>query len=671
MDNLRTTTEQLVSADEEVRRKALSCLSTVPFPEAKEHLFRAMGDESWRVRKEAVDVFLSFSGAAAAADGLVGLLRSHDNAGLRNSAVEALTKLGAASVSVLHKYAGDPDHDVRKFVIDIIGSIGHVSSVPILLQSLEDPDANVCAAAAENLGKLRDKRAVPCLVQALSKQDVWLRYTILEALASIGEPVSMAVMEQLARENLLKKAVFDCLGSIGGMEAASLLVEGLKEKLKNAREAAVASLMKIRDKVGSSVAEKEIDPKLKGLKGSPYVEGIVALLQTSDMAFREAVVRILAIIGDERTSGELLKGCRDENLSRLCVQAFKNMGNPGLSSLMDAYPAAAQEDKCFIVYLCGEIGFSGSASVLKEGMRSGYPLLKRASAVAAGKIGLTEAIGDIALLLDDRDPEVQEGAIESLARLGQKDPDAVLKIARRLVVSEDAGHRKNAAILFSAIRDGEKLSQLLKDEHADVRKSAVDGLAHLKDHATLGHLVYSLTDEDPDVRVAVASALGEIGGEPVLGPLILALRDEDPWVVCSAVKSLGKIGGEKALSAVLSMAASAEGMIMIAVLEALDKIGGAKAADVVTKALSNPDEEVVKAAMDILSRQRGDDWIELNKEMLLNHPHWDVRISFVRILAGRLGKRAIPYLNGALDRENDEMVKAQINEQIGRLNNAF
>src|ERR1039457_3047040 len=162
---------KLRSPDEETRRTAVGELGAFPLEEVKEYLAHAMGDSSWRVRKEAVDILLKSSVDEDFLETLVGLLSSGENAGLRNSAVEALERLGEASVPILSRHISDPDPEVRKFVIDILGTIGDVVVVPLLVNALEDPDHNVCAAAAETLGKIADPRGVAPLVEVLKRND--------------------------------------------------------------------------------------------------------------------------------------------------------------------------------------------------------------------------------------------------------------------------------------------------------------------------------------------------------------------------------------------------------------------------------------------------------------------------------------------------------------------
>jgi hypothetical protein len=50
----------------------------------------------------------------------------------------------------------------------------------------------------------------------------------------------------------------------------------------------------------------------------------------------------------------------------------------------------------------------------------------------------------------------------------------------------------------------------------------------------------------------------------------------------------------------------------------------------------------------------------------MNHPDWDVRCGFVRVLFEKRGSEAVPQLRAMLDVEPDDMVRNQICELLGR-----
>ncbi len=660
--------EQILSANEEVRRQAVLNLANYPLGVVREYLFDALGDESWRVRKEAVDVLVNSSGVdGSIIDRLIELLHSHDNAGLRNSAVESLEKLGPRSVVALSNHVADADHDVRKFVIDILGSIGDPVSAPLMIKALDDPDPNVRAAAAENLGKIAADGALPHLLRALTINDVMLQFTILGAVARIGKPVPIELLSPFLMNRLLKKPIYECLGDIGGIEAIPLLLDGLNETMKTAREAVVVAISKVYDRLSAGTASQEAEQRLSLLNGSSVVEKLLALGETTDRALLEALVKVLGLIGDTRAADFILRVCFKERFPAICIKAFRGMGEAGEAFLRGAFPTADDDDdRCFIAGLLGELNCSRCSDLLRTGMKSANPLLRLAATKSAGKIGLSALIGETVALLDDVMPEVRTAALSALCKFAETDQQAITKICNILAISESPAQRLNAAILLASLADGEKLSLLVKDENSMVRKAAVSSLARLNASANSGHLFMALMDEDPDVRIAAASALGEAGRNDVLEPLLLALRDDDPWVQCAVLKSLANLGNEEALPAINELLISAEGPVLISALGAIAKIDGNRGGGAVRKALESCDEEVVKAAMGILS-QGDNEWIAEYRDKLLCHSHWDVRNSFVKIVATKLADKALPILRYALENESDSFVKGQITELMNRL----
>ena len=130
-----------------------------------------MGDGSWRVRKEAVDAFLAGSSTRRASDRSSGCLRRRKTPVCAILLSRRLSGWESA-VPVLSLHMEDEDHDVRKFVVDILGNMGDVAAVPLLIKALDDRDPNVSAAAAENLGKIGDARAIPNLVRGTGKRTI-------------------------------------------------------------------------------------------------------------------------------------------------------------------------------------------------------------------------------------------------------------------------------------------------------------------------------------------------------------------------------------------------------------------------------------------------------------------------------------------------------------------
>lgn len=664
-NDLRGIEERLSSSEEETRRLAVLALSRFPLQAGREYLFTAMGDSSWRVRKEAVEVVLSSPSVLEYAEEIFSLLRSHENAGLRNSASEALVRMGKAVLPILENHGDDADNDVRKFVVDIMGAIGDASSFPRLIRALQDNDPNVRTSAVESLGRMKDSRAVQPLLDALSRSDVSLRYTILDALAAIGAPFPLETITPFLADVLLRKAVYECLGSVAGIEAVPLLMEGLADGGKSVREASAKALASLRARISGAPSVGEWDSLVREGARPRVVDTLLSLVEGSDSELQRAAVTLLGSIGDGSAAPAILRACRNERLFPECLLALRAIGSVTVSLLEREFSNGDEETKRSVLRICGEMMFRDSLELARKGMRDPSPMVREAAAATVGKIGLSELVPDVSALLNDLDPDVRDTALTTLALLSGTDTEAVTGVAGALAISDDPEKRRYAAFLCGVLHDEARLALLLKDEDARVRKGAVQGLSQLAGGDAVHYLILALTDEDPDVRSAAATTLGESHRKEAVDALALAARDTDPWVRCAALRSLGRVGGSRALPEIEAALDSSDGLLSLAALEALAGIEGETSLNLIRRATEGEDGNVVKFAMEILE-QRRDLWIVEQGEALLRHPHWDVRNTAVRILAERRGSTVVPLLERTLETENDELVRNRIVEVLKR-----
>lgn len=665
MTDLEEISSRLNSDDEEVRRLAVMALKAHPFPGTMRLLFGAMGDESWRVRKEAVTVVLQARPLGTeVVESLIELLRASDNAGLRNAAVESLERIGTPAVEPLCGHLNDPDHDLRKFVIDILGNIGSASCLPLLVQALDDEDMNVRVAAAENLGKIGDQRALPHLLHVLEGGEIWLKFTVLDALAQIGEPVPLVALAPLLRESLLRKATYDCLGVLGDAQCLPILLQGLQEKAKNAREAAAVALMRVRGRLAPKDRDR-VDLPLRNLSGSAAAKKLIDSLHVEDPAVLDALVRMIGIVRDERAALPLLQVCRSERLRGVCLETFRSIGSTLLPELVAHFDVALAAERAVIAHLIAEFSAFGHVDLLLAGLADESPEVRCSCATSLGRLLPDGVVPRLAELLEDDEPRVREAAIEALESFAGSDPAALNALCCELTRAPLPRKRRDAAVILGALQDGERLLLLVKDEDATVRRAAVASLARVE-LPELSHISLALSDEEPEVRLAAAQALSEKGGAEVLGPLLLALNDSDPWVQTAALKGLAALGDPAALPGVLVLLEQAGGLVLISALSTLAALGGAQALPALEKALGHADEEVVEAVIQLLAGF-GDGWIASHGQALLGHPHWGVRRSFVRVLGGMQCPQSLDLLDRAFCRESDPLVRGEIAELLNRL----
>lgn len=663
VDKRQELENRLLDRDEEIRLQGLKGLAELGIGDSLPALYQALGDAGWRVRKEAVEIFLSLPAASSLCGEICELLHSQENAGQRNAAVEILTRIGRAAVADLLEEIVCQDHDVRKFALDILGEIGDPVAATAMVRSLADEDDNVRAAAAENLGKLRAVEAVPALLDSLERADLLLRFTILEALGQIGVKVPASRLLPLGEDRLVRKALFDCLGRIGDRDALPELVAGLLDDMGTVREAAALALWRIADTAGNA----GVLAQLRELAGTKHADALAALLSSPRQAVQRAALLLLGGCGDALHARRILELFDDTELRDAAVLALGTMGQTSVCSLTDLWPEADTRTRACLAYVIGSAGCLPASGLLFEGLASGDPELRLMSARSLGLLGGDAALAPLVAALPGADEELREVATQALCRIVPDCAALAVPALRPLLETEDPALRAAVITILGGCRTSEVggvLRFALKDEAAPVRRAAVRAIEGCPGEEQVASLMLALTDEDADVRRLAAEALGGSGERGALRALELALRDEDIWVRAAAVRALGRLGGEDALRLIESALGDTVGLVAIAALETLGELDpggvGARAVGV----LGHDDEEVVNAAIHLLAGCGTSGWLEGHAEALLNHRHWEVRLNAARVLAGMLGPAGAGLLESRLLVEGEDLVRQELQDLL-------
>ena len=671
MEKIAQISNALNSPDEEVRLQGLRDLATCESIDGLDLIFKAFGDSSWRVRKESIALFLSMPVNRELIGEIIELLHAEENAGLRNAAVEILTGMGRDAVPMLLDQARCPDHDVRKFIIDILGDIAAPESIPTLIRGLEDNDSNVRASAAENLGKLKTTEALPALLKAMQHPDLLLQFTILEALSKIAAPVPLEELLPYKDEKLLRKALVDCLGKAGDASAITELVAALTDPMRNVREAAILALAAISsrhpEQVRLQLAECE--------KGPAAVAAIGYLDDEFNESLKRASVRVLGWLAAEDAVEPLLQLLEYESLQQEAMAALVDIGNAAPRTLLTSWPAVKGNRRACLAYVFGESKCAESLPLLQEGLRDVDPQIVRMSAYALGKIGAVQMLPDLVDCLQNDSSEVQEAASQALISLGHQFPDETFAALQPLLAHSEPRQRMFAVMVLRELDNPavlDTLSMAVKDSAAEVRRAAVRVFERYDVGEHISTLLLSLTDEDAEVRRTVVEILSNCNDEDALDGLQLALQDEDIWVRSSAVRGLGRIAGPQIASgrsrALVEQALTDPvGLVSIAALETLADLSGADAGPQMIVALDHSDEEVVTAAMNLLTHFGAKDWIQVHAERLINHPFWAVRAQVARSAVEVLGAGARPLLEERLGIETEELVRQQLADLLAEL----
>lgn len=650
----------LLSTDEEVRLSGLQSLYRYDGEERLDLVCAALGDGSWRIRKEAVTLFLSLPKALASAERIVALLYDEENAGVRNSAAEILIKLGSSVLPVLIKGADSSDPDVRKFILDILGDIGDRQATPLLLRLLKnDVETNVRAAAAENLGKLRDGSAVPDMVNALAAPDLLVQFSLLDALGRIGRAVQVEGLIALGDNKLLRKPLLDALGRIGDETAVAPLLLGLHDPMRNVREAAILSLQRLISRLGEAI--------LDGRLSATELEGLVTFLSSPSLPVQRAALAILGKHCDRERAVLLASYLDDDRLADDVATILVARGGDVVAELTSCWIGASDKKKAYLAYLFGATGVAGAVDLLVEELKAADDFLRTILLRSLGQLGRVEDIATLAGYLEVPEDEVRQAAVDGLVKVAERFPAPVINLVRGVFAHTEPTVRVSALQVLGRLDGAETEALLLmamKDESALVRRSAVyylDGW-NPQHHPVL---ILALTDEESDVRRQSVEALAMSDNRSLIEPITLVLQDEDPWVRAAAIRAIGRFGGNEALAAVRCGLCDPVGLVTIAALETLTEENLPFDPQELAAQLGHADEDVVLVLLKTLASASGPLWLGRWGAQLLEHRHWLVRQKVVEILAHSETAEGQSLLQQRLLVEEEEMVLDTLRECLG------
>lgn len=649
--------------DDEVRREATLYLKQNADSIGKDRaigmLLTALTDSSWRVRKTAVEILIEAFPLDAYFNSLVSLLYNEENAGARNSAIEALVKGGPGCAEKLMDAYKTDDADVRKFIIDIAGEIAHRDMIPLLTKALMDSNENVKAAAVEHLGSLKDAVAVDVLIGILAEHDMWTSYPVIEALGMIGDRKALPHLVAVLSDKILREPALKALGRIGGEEVVKHIVPYLMDKSRPVRRMAFVAIDSI---YASAVSADIIRSEIVKCHGSDAGDFFLKIASSDNSDIRLSALMLLAILRDSRAVKPLLDMVEESVDEGLILKSLVyiakespdvfllNAGDAGADPQRLRYMAAAMSEAA-----CPEFR---EKLVALLGHEDGH--VRAMAAKGLGSIGDPASIEPLLSAVHDRYEDVKAAIVDALIALkGGLDS----RVVEALVRDHDPGIRKLAIPVLADIGTGDARSSivfLLKDPSHIVRKAAIEYLADNLDSESEGLLIYSLTDEHAEVRSAVAMRLGETRDMKYLEPLVLLLSDHEDIVRVSACKAMGLMGNAAALSHLSVALQDKNGFVVASALEAISRIGDPDGVELIIAMLDSQDREIRRTAIRSLS---GFDIAHKYILPYLKSDDWATRYEAAKALRPYLRDADVmKKIQRAYEKEDDNVVREALKE---------
>jgi HEAT repeat protein len=660
----------LRSSDEEDRRRALADIPEGWTAGTLAVLIDAMGDPSWRVRKDAVARIARWPDPDGAVPMLIATLVDDSNVGLRNAAVEALAAIGRPSVGPLGT-ALEAGGDHRKFLIDALGAIGDRSAVNVLVRRLDDPDENVRAAAAEALGNLGGADAVSALRKRLSGADLLGRLAAIEALNRLGAQVPVAELLPMLSQPILRRAVLEALGHSGDLAALPMLAEGIVDRTRGVREASAVALCALHAGQKDEGLRSAIEDAVRA-RSSVAMEGLIFAVSADAVGVRRAAVSVLGWGRWPEALPRLVDALRDEEIHDATRGAIVAYGAAAVEPLSQLVREAGQELRSEIIGIFPRLGAEAGSprvtALLTRALDDEDPAAAAAAARALGEVGGKEALGALFHALGRTDDvQVPQAASVALGKLGRRFYDEVRMLigARGLETGVSGVFLCRVLGMLGRAEDRPLLLGALKTDTPALRRAAVEALGVLGPASESREaLSYALADEDAHVRASAAEALGSLGDPEAVLALVHATSDDVESVRIAATRALGALGDRRAAPALREMLRAQTGILTVHAVESLGRLRPGTDGDpeeVFLEILSHKDPEVVKAAICVLAaRQSAKSTAGL--VTVLGHAKWDVRRQAAQSLASRISVDpvAVRALEVRLAGERDALVREAI-----------
>jgi HEAT repeat protein len=685
MNALGDVNRQLASPDPEERRHAVRMLRNNTTERAADLLLRAMGDEDWRVRKEATAVAVAMAPAPAVLRQLVeALAPGQDNVGLRNAAVEALAGFGVSTVDALSIALPVLDADGRKLAAEALGRTGQTAALLVLASMVTDPDPNVRAAVVEAvaaIGSTSVDDVTPLLERFLDDRDPLLKLTALNGLNALGVVIPWHRLRPMLEEPVLKGAALIAAGFCGHPAAGRLIASALG-RARGSVSLQALSAMVTYVRSGPQAAESA----RQALSSLPN-EVRRRLLEQADKPDDSVEERRLALIliaaaGLPEAAEVAARALGDDRVAAEAEEALALLGAEGVAALVDAVSRGGHGERALAIEVLARLVDTSSVGAAARAVRAA--LTDPSPDVVASALEALAAMGDglcvdpAARLLGSDNARVRRAAVGALDALARRHPEDARELVRG--VHPDGPDSHAAAVVMGALGspvlgsvedDVAFLSRTLAHASTSARRSALEALAVRVSAQAVEAVAFALTDEEPEVRRAAVRALGRMrapdGTAPGLSHLLgLAERGEDDALVIDAVGALGDAEDERAHQVLVSLVKEGTPVVAVAAVEALGSLPRAERLTALVLGLSHRDPEVVKASLGRLAAER-DESVRDHLLACLGHDTWDVRRLAADLLGQIGGEGVLSALRQRLSIEVEPLVRDALQRALFEL----
>lgn len=655
LDGERDLAEQLASADEATRLKAAEALAEQDLIDSALPLVGALGDESWRVRRLAVDGLARHGGEVAVKSLLRALRDEHHNLSILNSALQVLALSGVDAVAPLIDCLNEPDVDLRIYAAHALGEQHDARAIPALVHALEDPDVNVRYHTIEALGNLRATDVVDSLLGVIESGDFYLAFPALDALTKIGDSRIAPRLVSLLEDEMLRVPAAEALGQLGDEETVAPLVALLNKPGAPAQVIAqsLAALYDRHEKLyqeGSYIADL-----VRSSAGPVAAQNLLDTLdQTNDDGLR-GLALVLGWMEGEDVERALTSLLGKATVRKEVVEALVRYGSRVTKLLIEQLGSEDLDTRQAAVIALGRIGDPGAALPLVRVLTTDDELVI-AAAGALAKIGDRRAFEALIGLIGHPNAAVRQAVIAAINSIGHPE-----MAARAVTLLNDPDpHVRESAVKIAGYFGYDECVDLLvercRDDDEGVRRAAIEHISYLEDDRAISILADALEHGTTRVRASAAQAFAQVDAPRALTYLLTALTDPDQWVRYFAARAIARHGYTESMTALDQLAETDPAdQVRIAAIESLARIGGARAVAILARFAESTNIDLSRAALSGLGKLGHPDALP-PLLAALRAPDPARRVDALRALGERGGPGAVDAMQWVAAADTDSRV---------------
>lgn len=642
--------ERLRKESPEVRRQLVLDAERLSTEAAAEVVFACLGDDDWRVRKEAA---LLAAKLAAQHDStttrLIEASTNVDNIGLRNAAVEALSRAGRDVFDQVVALFQSSDSEARRTAMEILGASQEPAAIDILIEGLRDPHPNVRACAAEWLGGYKSQRAVDALTGCLSPGNRLLSLVALQSLGKMNAAVPWPLLKPLENDRILGEELILAFGRTGAVEA----VPRVMADLEAGEPVACISMETLHDATPEVAAEVEAT---LGRMSDDAEKRLFDLANEDDGRFKQAATRCLLWRRDPRSVRKLVKLARNSSLYTVLLDGLRAWGSLAVNTLLDLLDEATGNELAsaigLLTRLLDEVSGIGNRASFEQLLESDEPCVRTAAAGAVARFGDQSVVPRLIEMTASDERRIRTAAGNALSEIGRRHPDDVFRALADVELEGAQGVEICRALkMVGGPEAVPKVTVALNDPAPELRRAALGTLATLGGERAIPSIVARLADEDIGVRLAAVEALTVVG-EPARDAIVSRLGQAEGPLASALTRALGRVGHPHA-GEILGQLCTRSADIAVAAIEAAQSLNihlEAWQDDI----FGHADAEVVKRGLEAFGHNVSREYLI----RLLAHDEWDVRLAVTKLLEQVTPTpEIVAALSERLSIETDELVR--------------